>query len=171
MSIWKSIIDLYNKTISFLMYKHCSTVDARVNVIFFQSSFHIKCHIKTGKTLNTWGLTVQPCEGLCQVYKTPCPLFWAIWSTLFWHLFWLIGPVYRPGNQIPHADTLTRFPVGKAPNVENVYVPETTFILLVEMLDGLPLPYEEIREESKKDAVLSKVWKHLTTKWPKTVDQ
>ena len=71
--------------------------------------------------------------------------------------------VYKPGTQISHADTLSRFPVSEPP--EKALLPSET-INLIKQLETTTVTFEKIAEETKKDKCLTEVMHYTRTRWP-----
>ena len=71
--------------------------------------------------------------------------------------------VYKPGAQISHAATLSRFPVSEPPT--KALLPSET-INLIRHLETTPVTFEKIAEETKKDKCLMEVMHYTRTKWP-----
>ena len=74
---------------------------------------------------------------------------------------------YKPGNQIAHADALSRLPLPDAPTT--VPTPAETAHLL-NFLSSAPITAKLIADQSTRDPVLSQVLRHLEMGWPDTVE-
>ena len=74
--------------------------------------------------------------------------------------------VYKPGNKISHADTLSRFPVSEPPATSPL--PSET-IHLINKLNETPVTFQMIAEATKRDKTLTKVMHYTRTSWPDEV--
>ena len=75
--------------------------------------------------------------------------------------------VHRPGSSIPQADALSRLPLGGAPT--HVPVPGET-ILAMQYMDMSPVTSCDIRNETMRDAILSKVFMRARDGFPQLED-
>ena len=70
---------------------------------------------------------------------------------------------FRPTHKHSNADALSRLPISSTDVEETV---PTELVLLVEAMEQLPITAESIHEWTRKDPILSRVYKYIQTGWP-----
>lgn len=69
---------------------------------------------------------------------------------------------YRPGVQLQNVDAFSRLLL----QTKNVGVPDSTDVLLLEMLDPVPIKATEIAAKTSKDRILSTIMYWALNGWP-----